>query len=125
MYNYLENITANVGDKIAEYYSPDEIKEALKDRDAFAETLYDELWCDDDVTGNGSGSYTYSRDTAKGYVEDNFKVLVEALEEFDQLKELGYKLRDGEWEWLDVTIRCYLLYQAVDKALDELEEEMR
>ena len=29
-----------------------------------------------------------------------------------------------DWEYLDVTIRCYLLGQAINKALDELLEEL-
>ena len=37
---------------------------------------------------------------------------------------IGQKFLDGSWEWMDVSIRCYLLGQAISEALDEVEEEL-
>ena len=57
-YDYMEHMTADVIDAIRERYTPDEIRERLDDdRDDFAQELNDDLWIDDSVTGNASGSY--------------------------------------------------------------------
>lgn len=117
MYNYLKNEVEDVKNYILENY--DEEDYSLIDKDE----LYDELFGEDAVTGNGSGSYTFNALKSKEYVLDNINLdlLKEASEEFcynvsnDFLKE--------EWEKMDVTIRCYLLSKAIDEAIKELEEE--
>ena len=82
--------------------------------------LEEELWTEDSVTGNASGSYTFNRSQAEDYVKDNMDLCCEVLEVFGELRELGNKIADGEWEWLDVTIRCYLLGECVEEAINEL-----
>lgn len=99
-YNYREEMKKDI---IAWFNdNPDQKKENY-------DTNYDTLWIEDSVTGNASGSYTFNRQQAKEYVIDNFDELCDAMMEFDCLSCLGKKVRDGEWEYLDVTIRCYLL----------------
>ena len=57
-YDYIEHMTEDIKDAIRERYTPDEIREQLDDdRDEFAQKLNDDLWTDDSVTGNASGSY--------------------------------------------------------------------
>ena len=76
------------------------------------------------MTGNGSGSYTFNRATAKEYVEDNMDLCLDACKEFGvDGADAFEKLCSGEWEYFDVTIRCYLLGECIAAALDELEEE--
>lgn len=85
--------------------------------------LHDELWCEDSVTGNASGSYTFNSYKAKEYVMDNWDLLIDAIEEFGvSSREFGSQLKQGNWEWCDVTIRCNLLYQAIDELYEEYEE---
>lgn len=123
-YNYLDSIKEDIIEHIHESYTREEIIEHLEDRDEWQEELHDELWVNDCVTGNASGSYTFNSWKAKEYVTDNGTLLREALEEFcvdsDTIAE---KFLDEEWEYFDVTIRCYLLGQAIDEALDEIEGE--
>lgn len=116
-YDYLTHITADVRDYIEENFSADEIRTRLEDRDAWAEELNDCLWTEDSVTGNASGSYTFNTYTASAYLCHNWDLLAEALREFGQDVDVLYK---GA-EFCDVTIRCYLLGQAIEAALDELE----
>jgi hypothetical protein len=85
-----------------------------------AEKLNDELWIDDNVTGNGSGSYYCNSWKAEEAIAHNLDLLGEALQEFGSGPE--YLIEQGA-EAADVTIRCYLLNGAISKALDELEEE--
>ena len=115
-YNYLENVTADAKQAILEnlkYWD-------FSDRDELEEVANDELWCDDAVTGNGSGSYTFSTWKAEENLCHNMDELEEACDEFGQ--DIGEAVKLGA-EYCDVTIRCYLLPQAISDAIDELEEE--
>ena len=38
-------------------------------------------------------------------------------------KQSEKKFLNEEFEWMDVTIRCYLLAQAISEALEEVEDE--
>ena len=90
------------------------------------ENANDWLWTADEVTGNGSGSYTFNREAAKEYVtrsDDGMDTLRDAVREFDCEHEAFSAFLEGNWEYFDVTIRCYLLGQAISAAIDELEEE--
>lgn len=112
-YDYLKNMTEDVKEYIKENYGGEEIDK---------ESLYDELWVEDSVTGNGSGSYTFNREVAREFVYYNEDLLQKAFEEFCcSVEEIAKHMFDYEWQ--DVTIRCYLLYEAIDKALEEIESE--
>ena len=115
-YNYLENVTADAKQAILEnlgYWS-------FSDREDLEERVNDELWADDSVTGNASGSYTFSTWQAEENLCHNMDELEEACDEFG--KDIGEAVKHGA-EYCDVTIRCHLLGQAISAALDELEEE--
>lgn len=117
-YNYLEAVTSDVLDYIKEGINLDEWK---GNREGLEEKLNDELWTVDSVTGNASGSYTFNTWEAEENLAHNWDLLAEALDEFGQ--DGTDVLRQGA-ESMDVTIRCYLLGQAIAEALDELEEEL-
>ena len=115
-YNYLENVTADAKAAVLEnlnYWS-------FTDREELEEVANDELWVDDSVTGNGSGSYTFSTWQADENLCHNMDELGDACNEFGQ--DIGEAVKQGA-EYCDVTIRCYLLGQAISAAIDELEEE--
>lgn len=117
MYNYLEEIKKDVENYIEE----NEIKVNYENRNEIEEKLIEDLWIEDTVTGNGSGSYTFNTCEAQEYVSDNLDLLQEAIEEFGYNWEEFNPLAKG-FEWCDVTIRCYLLNQAISEVLDEVEE---
>ena len=122
MYNYLESMKNDIQEYIKENYSADEIAENMADRDRWADDLNDNLWCCDSVTGNASGSYTFNRYVAKEHVTENEDLLKEALEEFcTDFKTVADKFLSGEWEYFDITIRCYLLGVAISAVLDDME----
>lgn len=54
---------------------------------------------------------------------DNHDLLREAYEEFDCKDKLGEEFIDGNWESMDVTIRCYVLNSCINDALDKIERE--
>ena len=114
-YNYLEAVKDDVRE-----YIEDEIDftdyGTIEDLEQF---LNDELFINDSVTGNASGSYTFNTWEAEENLCHNMELLADALQEFGN--DLSY-LEKGA-EAFDVTIRCYLLSQAISEVLEELEED--
>ena len=74
--------------------------------------ILEEMELSDDVTGNGSGSFTFSRDIAKEYVLDNLDIVAEMYENgYISNSHVVDTVLYGQWETMDVIIRCYLLPQ--------------
>lgn len=113
-YDYLENVKEDVRNYIEE----NKIVVTSSNREEVEQELNDTL-VNDSVTGNASGSYTFSTWQAEENLCHNFELLTEALTEF--CCDLSY-LEKGA-EACDVTIRCYLLGQAISEVLDEIEIE--
>lgn len=114
-YDYLEAVTNDV----KEYINSEIEMSDYSDRDELEEYLNEHLWTCDSVTGNASGSYTFNTWRAEENLCHNLDLLGEAMAEF------GGDASDilESAESCDVTIRCYLLGQAISAALDELWEE--
>ena len=106
-YNYYEEMKEDVRNYL----------ENTNERDY--STLYDEMFASDEITGNGSGSYTFSTYQAEENLCHNMNLLCEAAEEFKE--DLGSLIERGA-EICDVTIRCYLLGQVLPEVLEELED---
>lgn len=114
-YNYNEAIKNDILEAINDYDI-----EGLDKDDAY-EKLYEDMWIDDSVTGNGSGSYTFNTAKAKEYLEGNEDLAREALQEFcTPADEIAKRFLDGDYEYFDVTIRCYLLGQVLGEVIDEM-----
>jgi hypothetical protein len=115
-YNYLEAVKEDV----LNYINENEIKVYSSNREDIELQLNEDLWIEDSVTGNASGSYTFNAWQAEENLCHNWDLLAEAMAEF------GYSdknvIEEGA-EWADVTIRCYLLGQAIAEVLDEVETE--
>ena len=114
-YNYFEAVK----NAVLDYINENEIKVTTSNKDELAEQLHDDLWANDSVTGNGSGSYFFNTWKAEEALCHNLDLLGEACEEFGSTADL---LKNGA-EACDVTIRCYLLPKAISEVLDELEED--
>lgn len=82
------------------------------------ERLQDELWCEDSVTGNASGRYTFNAWTAEENICHNFYLRQEACSEFDMPFD---RLKSAEQA--DVTIRCYLLNEMISKVVEDMLNE--
>ena len=112
-YNYRESVKEDVLE-----YIKDEINfEDFDSLEELEEKLNNELWIDDSVTGNASGSYTFNNRRAEEYLTHNWDLLKEALDEFGSDESPISKSA----EWCDVVIRCYLLGSAISEALGEIE----
>ena len=114
-YNYFEAVKEDV----KQYIEDHDVTVTADNREELQESLYDEMFISDSVTGNASGSYTFNAWQAEENLCHNLDLLAEACEEFGCDMDL---LKSGA-ESCDVTIRCYLLSSALAEVLDELEED--
>ena len=120
-YNYRETVKNDVVEQVKDGYKENSLRIYKEEgREALEEYLNDELWVDDQVTGNASGSYTFNTWEAEENLCHNMSLLEEACDEFGQ--DVGEAVKRGA-EYCDVTIRCYLLGVAISEAIDELEAE--
>lgn len=115
-YNYLQKVTEDVRNYIWE--NPDIFKEC-DTIEELEEKLNDDLWVEDSITGNASGSYTFSTWRAEEYISHNWDLLLEAITEFGQ--EDINPIQMGA-EWCDVTIRCYVLSEAISSAIEDIKD---
>lgn len=124
-YNYLENIKNDIIEYIKE--RKEELEIDLKEGQFNFDALYDDMFIADEITGNASGSYTFNTWQAEENLLHNQDLLLEALEEFgyfnsvDDMNSSIRNIRDKGAEWCDVTIRCYLLGQALEEVKEEIE----
>ena len=126
-YNYLDHEVEDVKEyiKTRRFMYEDPI---LKDKQTLydlaeenRDVLYDDMFTDDDVTGNFSSSYTFNKWQAENNLNANYALIVHALDHFD----CDYKkaFHDGP-ESIDVIIRCYLLSEALDVAINDFKDEI-
>ena len=109
-YNYLEAVKENVEG----YLNYDVELSKFNSIEALSEYLNDTLFTEDSVTGNTSGSYTFSIYQAEENLCHNTELLQEAISEFGEIDVEGAEAKD-------VTIRCYLLPQAIHEVLGNYE----
>ena len=122
-YDYYTAVTNDVIDGIRESISGGYLDtREYADHEALLEHLNDALWTADNVTGNGSGSYTFNSARAAEYVTDNADLVLDMVRDYGiDAATVGEHYLNGDWEWFDVSLRCYVLGSAIDDALDALE----
>lgn len=111
-YDYLSAVDSDV----REYIENNVNFHDYSDLDEMKEDLNEKLFVEDSVTGNASGSYTFNTWKAEEYLCHNLDLLAEANEEFGGSSDI---LSDGA-EMCDVTIRCYLLGQAIENVAPDM-----
>lgn len=111
-YDYLSAVESDV----REYIENNVNFHDYSDLDEMKEDLNEKLFVDDSVTGNASGSYTFNTWKAEEYLCHNLDLLAEANEEFGGSSDI---LSNGA-EMCDVTIRCYLLGQAIENVAPDM-----
>ena len=103
-------------DYITSQYIDDETGDFNGDIEGLQEELYNAMWVDDSITGNASGSYTFSTYKAEENIAHNFDLIEAVSAEFgiDPTVSSGY---EHGAEWWDVTIRCYVLSECLNDVL--------
>lgn len=115
--DYLEEIK----EEITNHLEYNDIKVTTDNREDLEQDLYDELFVSD-VTGNASGSYTFNSYQAEENICHAWDLIEEAAAEFG-IEPIVSSDYDHGAEYWDVTIRCYLLGEALAEVLDEVEVE--
>ena len=105
-YDYYESIKED----ILNYYTDEQLQKDYNE-------LYDEMFNDDSITGNASGSYTFNAYEAEENLCHNMDLLKEACEMFGC--DVSEEIERGP-ETCDVTIRCYLLGQVLQDIKNEI-----
>lgn len=113
-YDYFFHVCKDVRNYIEE----NGIEVNQDNREEIEQQLNDDLFVEDSVTGNGSGSYFFNAWKAEEALTHNWDLIAEAIDEFGGNTDV---LRQGPGA-VDVTIRCYLLNQAISAVLDEMTE---
>lgn len=122
MYDYREAVKNDIMDYVVENYDRNDLAD-YEDEDDFKECLQDVVMDADSITGNASGSYYCNSYKAQEALNGNLDLLRETCEEFDLDNEtVGERFLDGDFEYFDCIIRCYLSEQMVDEAINELLE---
>lgn len=113
-YDYYRTVKEDAINYIIESLEWNEITAEELDEEKEQEIL-DNAFVSDSVTGNASGSYTFNRWQAEENICHNMDLALEAYQTF------GYEgITDDEAERIDVTIRCYVLYEVWSDALEEV-----
>ena len=117
-YDYYKSVKEDIKQRLNDWFDFNSIDD-YSDIDEVINAVYDNFLNSDSITGNGSGSYTFSSWKAEENLCHNMDLLKEALDEF------GGDLNDyiDSAEACDVTIRCYVLGQVVRDAVTEFVEE--
>lgn len=116
MYNYYEAVKEDVLNYIKE-----EVDMNGMDLDELKERLWEDLINNDSVTRNVSGSYTSCWIEAEKYVEENKDLVREMCDEFGGHQRIANWWLTDDYELIDVSLRCYVLENAIEMAVEELE----
>ena len=120
-YNYLEEITNDIECWMDKDGDPFDISQ-FEDREKAKEFLYDELWTEEAITGNGPYGYA-DEFLCEEYLCHNIDLIIEACSEFDvDWMNINKCYPNNKMRYLDCTIRCYLLPEAINNALETWED---
>ena len=126
-YNYRRAIIDDLKDWIIN--ESDIMEEGIKENrdDDLSNWIYDETFDEDSVTGNGTYYYG-TEEFCSECLSGNFDLLYEAAHEFAIDDEINVLIHHYEHKdlarYFDCTIRCYLLGECIEKALEELQDEV-
>jgi hypothetical protein len=122
----MSDYRTEVKEAIEEYMNDNEWAYNMADYtdvEDFEQHLYDDMFIADEITGNASGSYFCNSNEAKEAVLYDMGTVREALIEFGcSAEEIGDRFLNEDWEWLDVTARCYVLGEALGDWIRDHEE---
>ena len=120
LYDYRTAMRADVEEWIDDNGGIVELVKEHGDADEIEQYLNDELFCDDSITGNGSGSYWFSSYRAQIALIGNLDLVGEANEEYGGISKDAW----SNPEALDVIVRCYLLGEVISGWVEDNREEI-
>lgn len=118
-YNYRDAMVSDIKEYIQDNHLEPEQEET---HDHYIERLNDELWDVDEITGNG-GMYYASEEECAGYIGYGIQDFLQASLDFGgfPFDKNSIELQlEAPARYVDCLIRCYLLYECVERAVNEL-----
>lgn len=114
-YDYKEAVKNDIREVITNEYDLSE----YADFGNACERIHDDLWNDDRVTGNASGSYFFNAWDAENALNHNWEEIEKAAEFFgiEPIISCSYERSPEFW---DVTIRCMYIGECLYEVLEEL-----
>lgn len=123
-YDYREALTKDIKDWILTNGILRQAQQENWSYDEFYDWLYDELWNQDSVTGNGAYYYD-SEEKCAEYLCHNIDLIYEMAREFGLYETADTLIKQYENKslnrYFDCSVRCYLLGECIGNALEELE----
>lgn len=116
MYDYRRAMTNDIKDYIKVTGLLPNPQETYDD---YIERLNYELWDVDEVTGNGPFYYASEADCEE-YVGHGLSCLIEVITDLDLEIAKNKNFQGAPARYLDCLIRCYLLYECIERAVEEL-----
>ena len=120
-YNYRRAMIDDIKKYITDNYME---RQPWMTRDDYIETLNEELWDVDEITGNGAYYYG-SEEECAGYIGYGIQELIETFDEYgyEFTQSMRDKMKHAPARYIDCLIRCHLLYECIEQAVTELEKE--
>ena len=118
-YSYPENVKNDIKEYINDELDTGTFGLLVQGDEDTIEDIRDDLFNEDYVTGNASGSYTMNTLKAEENLVGNWDLLEEAMSEFDLHVN---PIKKGA-EWCDSVIRCYLVDWCFTEALKEITKQ--
>lgn len=119
IYSYPEHIKKNVKEFIEKRLDSGTFGMLIQGDEDTIQDVEDLMFNQDEITGNGSGSYTFNTLKAEQNLTGNWDLLKEAKDGLDPNTDL---INKGP-EFCDVLIRCYLLGWCFRKTLEDIVKE--
>lgn len=116
IYSYQKSVKSDIREYLKEELDVGTFGLLLQGDDDTIETVRDELFQDDSITGNQSGSYTMNTLKAEENLVGNWNLLEEVMSEFD----LHVNPIEKGAEWCDSLIRCYLVDWCFNEVLNDI-----
>ena len=116
MYSYPQAVKSDIREYLKEELDVGTFGLLIQGDDDTIEDVREELFEDDSITGNASGSYTMNSLEAEQNLAGNWDLLREAKDELDP----GVDLIAKGPEFCDVLIRCYLVDWCFNETLNDI-----
>lgn len=116
-FSYSEDVKNSVIEFIQNEIDKVEFLDCIKNQN-FYDCYYDDLFNDDSITGNLSGSYYCNTQKAKEACLSDIDTIEDAVNEsfIDMNKHFG------EWKYIDVSTRCYILSSVMAEIENDVNE---
>lgn len=116
IYSYQKSVKSDIREYLKDELDVGMFGLLIQGDDDTIETVREQLFEDDSITGNASGSYTMNTLKAEENLVGNWNLLEEAMSEFDLHVN---PIKKGA-EWCDSLIRCYLVDWCFNETLNDI-----